>query len=46
MASDYELNNRVPNQDSRRLLFAKQLELISAIDPKFYEKLERDIKQY
>jgi hypothetical protein len=33
MASKYEVNNRVPNQDTRRLLFAKQEELLESLKP-------------
>jgi hypothetical protein len=32
MASDYELAHRVTNQDFRRLLFKKHLELLAAIN--------------
>ncbi|MCJ7622745.1 MAG: immunity 63 family protein [Anaerolineaceae bacterium] len=32
MASDYELNNRIDSQDSRRLIFDYQLRLLSQID--------------
>ena len=35
MASDYELENRKPNEDFRRQLFAKQLELMEKLDSKF-----------
>ncbi len=42
MASDYELHNRIPNQDFRRLLFAKQIELIKIINPAFFERLEKE----
>jgi hypothetical protein len=35
MASDYELENRKPNEDFRKQLFAKQLELMEQLDSKF-----------
>ena len=31
MASHFEVRNRRPNEDSRRLLFAKQLELLGVL---------------
>jgi hypothetical protein len=33
LASDWELLNRVPGEDSRRGLFAKQIELLDRVDP-------------
>jgi len=41
MASDFELKNRVEKQDHRRILFSKQLELISMIDEKWSEKQKK-----
>ena len=41
MASDYELEHRNPNEDSRRQLFAKILELMEQLDPK-YAKWEKE----
>ena len=40
MACEYELRNRIPNQDFRRLLFKKQIELIRDIKPEYAHKLE------
>ena len=42
IASEYELNHRKSNEDSRRQLFAKIIELMELIDPKFakWEKKE------
>jgi hypothetical protein len=37
MASDYELENRKPNEDFRRQLFAKQIELMEQLDSKFVQ---------
>jgi hypothetical protein len=42
MASDYELDNRKPNVDSRRLLFDKQLELMALIGHEFKIRLEKE----
>lgn len=33
MACAYELEHRIPGQDSRRLMFSKQVELLTSIDP-------------
>jgi len=38
MASGYELKNRIENQDSRRLLFTKQEELLGIINPLWKNK--------
>ena len=43
MVSGYELNNRNPNEDSRRKLFAKILELMEQLDPKFFEWEKKDL---
>ena len=43
MASDYELKNRIPKQDSRRLLFQTQLKLLKKINNEFYNRLEKEI---
>jgi len=44
MANDYELEHRKPNEDHRKLLFAKQIELMEKLDSKFaqWEKEELD----
>lgn len=39
-ACDYERKNRIPNQDSRRILFAKEEELIRQINPLWEVKLK------
>ena len=38
MASEYELANRVPHADFRRLLFAKDLELLGSLKPEWRER--------
>lgn len=43
IAEDYELRNRIPNIDIRRLLFEKQLELMGLIDPEYRKRLEIEI---
>lgn len=40
MARHYELNNRIADEDTRRQVFSKQLELLEKINPKWAE-LER-----
>lgn len=45
MAAKFELENRIPDQDFRALLFKKQVELISKIDLKFGESLRIEIDQ-
>jgi hypothetical protein len=44
MASDYELRNRLPDVDSRRLLFERQLELLDRVKHGFTGKKESEIK--
>lgn len=43
MAFSYELNNRVQNQDSRRIAFSKQIELMSKINESWRDKMEQEI---
>jgi hypothetical protein len=38
MACDYELKNRIENQDSRRIMFVKQEELLGIINPLWKDK--------
>jgi len=45
MASDYELKHRVENQDSRKLLFKTQLDMIGKISEKFAERLQAEFDQ-
>ena len=45
MACKYELQVRVPNQDSRRLIFEKQLELLKKMDLKFYIQKNQAIQE-
>jgi hypothetical protein len=45
MACDYEVRNRTSGQDFRRLLFNKQLELISFINEEFSDLLTIEIKE-
>ena len=42
MALEYELHNSIPGQDSRRVWFAKQLELLEKIDPKWSMRKKKD----
>ena len=38
IAVQYELNNRIEEQDSRRISFAKQEELLGMLNPKWQQK--------
>ncbi len=40
---DHEFKNRIEDQDSRRIIFAKQLELLERIDPAFAERRANEI---
>ena len=42
LACDYEGRHRVAGQDSRRLLFARQLQLLSMLSPAWAEREARD----
>ena len=53
MASKYEVKNRVESQDSRLVLFKKQIELMTMVSNRFGEKLKsqtciryRQLEQY
>ncbi|MHA2430247.1 MAG: Imm63 family immunity protein [Promethearchaeota archaeon] len=50
MASDYELKNRKKNEDFRRQLFAKEIELMEQLDSKFAqwkkEELDKILEEY
>lgn len=45
MASDYELNHRIKNEDSRKLIWKKQLELLEKVNKKFCEKCQIEIEE-
>jgi hypothetical protein len=45
LASKYELGHRIPGQDSRRLLFQHQLELMKMLGLEWYEKLKFEISE-
>jgi len=45
LASDYELNHRIKNEDSRRLLWKKQLELLEKINRNFFVKCQIEIEK-
>ncbi|QDU31874.1 hypothetical protein ETAA8_70350 [Anatilimnocola aggregata] len=42
MAGDYELKHRIPGQDSRRILFRRQLELLGSVDADWVTRLRQD----
>lgn len=50
MASDFELKNRKDNEDFRRQLFAKEIELMVQLDSKFAqwkkEELDKVLEEY
>lgn len=45
IASDYELMNRIPLADSRRLWFKRWVELMAIICPEFKKRLEEELFQ-
>lgn len=45
MASDYELEHRNPNEDSRRQLFSKLIDLMDRLDPKFAQWEKRELEK-
>lgn len=42
IACQFEFNNRISNQDTRRLMFAKQLELMSLASPEWAERKSKE----
>lgn len=50
MASNYELKNRISDQDFRRIMFSKQLEILGLIDfewrIKYQEHLDKILKEH
>lgn len=45
MASEYELEHRKPNEDFRRQLFAKQIELMEQLDSKFAQWNKEELEK-
>ncbi|MOA33142.1 hypothetical protein D3C78_1544120 [compost metagenome] len=45
MAMDYELNNRVEGQDSRRIYFSKKIELMNELCPQWGCKARQEIER-
>ncbi|WP_413208485.1 Imm63 family immunity protein [Rhodospirillum sp. A1_3_36] len=45
MAQDYELRHRVEHQDPRRILFAKQLDLMKIISLNWYHLMKDEIEK-
>lgn len=45
MASDYELKNRIEDKDARRIMFAKQEELLGILNENWREKQMMEHKQ-
>ncbi len=46
MAGYWEVNNRREEEDSRRQLFAKQLELLGVLSGSYRNKREKEIEQF
>jgi len=44
MASEYEVYHRVPDEDSRRLLFKRHLELLKALSPSWHEEKMKELE--
>jgi Immunity protein 63 len=42
MALEYELKNRVPGQDNRRIMFAKQEDLLGQLDERWKEQAHKE----
>lgn len=45
MAAEFELRNRRANEDSRRQLFNKQIEYLSALNPQWAEHRRSDLNR-
>ncbi|MDP3068787.1 MAG: Imm63 family immunity protein [Opitutaceae bacterium] len=45
MASDFEVKHRKPNEDSRRQLFTKQIELLSSMNPDWGRRRAEELRQ-
>lgn len=45
LASRFELENRVPNQDFRRLFFAKQVEYLKTVDAKWADLKQKEFDE-
>lgn len=43
LAGKFELEHRVPDRDSRRLMFAKQIELLGAVNAAWADRKRREI---
>ena len=46
MAKNFELNNRIQNQDCRIIIFKKQLELINILDDSWVEIVKKEHEYY
>jgi len=45
MSASYELKNRIKSQDSRRMMFENQLELLSVIGINYKKRRENEIDE-
>lgn len=43
LAAEHELKNRNPNEDSRRQLFSRQVELLRTLNPEWAERTQKEI---
>src|SRR5215510_6200742 len=41
-ATDFELKNRIPNRDPRRLIFAKENEILGRVNPEWAARRKRE----
>lgn len=44
LSTAYELNNRQPNKDSRRIIFEHEIQLFKKINPEWSKRREEEIK--
>ncbi|MEJ2249121.1 MAG: Imm63 family immunity protein [Candidatus Lokiarchaeota archaeon] len=45
MANDYELENRNPKEDNRKILFSKEIELMEKLDPQWAQWKKEDVEK-
>lgn len=45
IARKYEVKNRVKGQDTRRLMFSKQLEILQKVNLKYYQRCKEEIEK-
>ncbi|MCB1022864.1 MAG: hypothetical protein KDB79_00640, partial [Acidobacteria bacterium] len=45
LATNFELHNRIPGEDSRRLLFAKQIEYLRRVNASWAERKQKEFDE-